>query len=42
VGFSAYFAALLILRVRAEIANRKVQALMMAGVPGPGPAPGRG
>ena len=42
VGFAAYFAALLILRVRAEIANRKVQALMMAGGPGPGPGPGRG
>ena len=36
VGFSAYFAALLILRVRAEIANRKVQAVMMAGGPGRG------
>ncbi len=34
LGFSAYFAALLILRVRAEIANRKVQAVMMAGGPG--------
>jgi heme exporter protein C len=31
VGFVAYFLALLILRVRAEIAGRKVQALMMAG-----------
>ena len=31
VGFTAYFAAVLILRVRAEIANRKVQALMIAG-----------
>ncbi|MDX1485782.1 MAG: heme ABC transporter permease [Alphaproteobacteria bacterium] len=30
VGFAAYFLALLILRVRAEIAGRKVQALMMA------------
>ncbi|HSR55931.1 MAG TPA: heme ABC transporter permease [Alphaproteobacteria bacterium] len=31
VGFLAYFLALLILRVRAEIAGRKVQALMLAG-----------
>jgi heme exporter protein C len=28
VGFAAYFAALLVLRVRAEVAGRKVQALM--------------
>jgi heme exporter protein C len=35
VGMAAYFAALLILRVRAEIANRKVQAVMMAGGPRP-------
>ncbi len=27
-GFTAYFAALLVLRVRAEVAERKVQALM--------------
>jgi heme exporter protein C len=31
LGFTAYFLALLILRVRAEIAARKVQALMLAG-----------
>ncbi len=31
LGFTAYFLALLILRVRAEIAARKVQTLMLAG-----------
>ncbi len=31
LGFVAYFSALLILRVRAEIASRRVQALMLAG-----------
>ncbi|MDH3240371.1 MAG: heme ABC transporter permease CcmC, partial [Alphaproteobacteria bacterium] len=35
VGFLAYFLALLILRVRAEIAQRKVQAAMMAGAAAP-------
>lgn len=34
VGLMAYFSALLILRVRAEIAGRKVQTLMMAGAMG--------
>jgi hypothetical protein len=29
LGFVGYFTALLILRVRAEIAGRKVQVLMM-------------
>jgi heme exporter protein C len=36
VGFIAYFLALLILRVRAEIAQRKVQAAMMVGAAAPG------
>jgi heme exporter protein C len=36
VGFLAYFLALLILRVRAEIAQRKVQAAMMVGAAAPG------
>ncbi|MCZ6609775.1 MAG: heme transporter HemC, partial [Alphaproteobacteria bacterium] len=34
LGFVAYFLALLVLRVRAEIAGRKVAALMMAGAMG--------
>ncbi len=34
VGFAAYFLALLVLRVRAEIAGRKVAALMMASAMG--------
>jgi hypothetical protein len=35
-GFLAYFLALLILRVRAEIALRKMQAAMMVGAGAPG------
>ena len=35
-GFVAYFLALLILRVRAEIAGRKVQVLMMGATYGVG------